>query len=94
MNPRKSGLIDCFRRRVRTPILATHRSFIGVFHWQRLGPRFEFGVPACLPCLEGLPDLLDGQRLDGQGLRALDAALALDRTEGGLVRRVELPLMT
>src|SRR5207245_6757969 len=50
----------CYRRRVRRPVLATHGSSIGVFHWQHLGLRLGFGAPPGRPCLESFPDLLDG----------------------------------
>jgi len=56
--------------------------------------RLGFGAPPRLPSLEGFPDLLDGQWLNGQRLRPFDAAPALDRAEGGLLRRVEHLLMT
>src|SRR3989454_12690317 len=92
MLPTGSGSVQapCYRRRVRPPTLATHWSSIGVFHWQHSGLRLGLGVPACVPCLEGLPDLLDGQRLDGQGLRPLEVTLAFARAEGGFLRAVEL----
>src|SRR3989442_603454 len=77
------------RRRVRRPVLATHGSSIGVFHWQHLGLRLGFGAPSGRPCLESFPDLLDGQRLDGQALRPLEVTLAFDGAEGGFLGRVE-----
>ena len=58
---------------------------MGVFHWQHLGLPLGFGVPPGLPCLEGLPDLLNGQRLDWNGLRPLEVTLAFE----GAVRRQE-----
>ncbi len=56
--------------------------------------RLGFGAPPRLPSLEGFPDLLDGRWLNGRRLRPFDAAPALDRAEGGLLRRVEHLLMT
>src|SRR5207244_4798997 len=52
--------------------------------------RLGFRAPSGLPCFEGLPDLLDGQRLDRQGLRSLEVTLAFDGAEGGFLRGVEL----
>ncbi len=49
---------ECSRRRVRSPTPATHRSSMGVFHWQHLGLRFGFGVPPGLPCLEAVMSAL------------------------------------
>src|SRR5438552_18983476 len=56
--------------------------------------RLGFGAPPRLPSLEGFPDLLDGQWSNGQRLCPFDAAPALDRAGGGLLRRVEHLLMT
>src|SRR5437667_10528272 len=56
--------------------------------------RLGFGAPSRLPSLDGFPDLLDGRWLNGRHLRPFDAAPALDRAEGGLLRRVEHLLMT
>src|SRR2546425_1895159 len=81
---------QCSRRRVRPSTLATYRSSIRVFHWQGSALRLGFGAPPRLPSLQGFPDLLDGQRLDGQGLCPLDVALAYDGAEGGFFRRVKL----
>src|SRR5439155_6802691 len=55
----------------------------------RLGPTAWLWCADVPAFPDGLPDLLDGQRLDGQGLRPLDVARALDRAEGGFLRRVE-----
>jgi len=59
MNPTFRGKIDCSRRRVRPPTLAPHRSSMGVFHWQHLGPTAWLWRATGLPCVEGLPDLLE-----------------------------------
>ena len=58
----------------------------------RLGPTAWLWCADVPAFPDGLPDLLDGQRLDGQGLRPLDVAFALDGTKGGFLRREEFLL--